>query len=86
MSQSERDAVLERAMNDASFRALLARDPAAALSGYDLTAEERAAFQTGTVHAERLEERISKTDLSAGMSVKTSAPLLKAPSENAKKR
>lgn len=86
MSQSERDAVLERAMVDAAFRALLSRDPATALADYDLTAEERAAFQTGTARAERLEDRTSKSDLSAAMSVKTSSPSLKAPSENARKR
>ncbi len=86
MSQSARDAVLERAMTDAGFRALLARDPAAALAGYDLTADERAAFRPSTARAERLEDRMSKSDLSAVMSVKTSSPLLKAPSENAKKR
>jgi Zn-dependent protease len=33
------------------------------------------------VHAERLEERISKTDLSAAVSAKTSSPMLHAPSE-----
>ena len=32
-------------------------------------------------HAERLEERISKTDLSAAVSAKTSSPILHAPSE-----
>ncbi len=73
--------IIERAMTDAAFRALLARDPAAALAGYDLTPEERATFTTGTARAERLEERISKTDLSAGMSIKTSSPILKAPSQ-----
>ena len=73
--------IIERAMTDPAFRALLARDPAAALAGYDLTPEERRQFQTGTARAERLEERISKSDLSAGMSIKTSAPVLKAPSQ-----
>ena len=73
--------IIERAMTDAAFRALLARDPSAALAGYDLTPEERATFTTGTARAERLEERISKTDLSAGMSIKTSSPILKAPSQ-----
>jgi len=72
-------------MTDASFRALLARDPAAALADYDLTPEERAMFRGGTARAERLEDRMSKSDLSAGMSVKTSAPVLKAPSQTAKK-
>ncbi len=33
------------------------------------------------VHAERLEERISKTDLTAAVSAKTSTPMLHAPSE-----
>jgi hypothetical protein len=73
-------------MTDASFRALLSRDPAAALAQYDLTPEERALFQTGTARAERLEDRMSKSDLSAAMSVKTSSPVLKAPSQSAKKR
>ncbi len=86
MSQRARDDILERAMTDAAFRALLARDPAAALAEYDLTPGERALFHRTTARAERLEDRISKTDLAAGMSVKTSSPLLKAPSEAAKKR
>ncbi len=86
MSQRARDDILERAMSDASFRALLARDPAAALAEYDLTPEERALFHPTTARAERLEDRISKTDLAAGMAVKTSAPLLRAPSQAAKKR
>ena len=81
MSGEAREMIIERAMTDAAFRALLARDPAAALAGYDLTPEERATFTTGTARAERLEERISKTDLSAGMSIKTSSPILKAPSQ-----
>jgi hypothetical protein len=86
VSQYARDQILERAMIDPAFRALLARDPLAALSDYDLTPEERAAFQTGTARVERLEDRMSKSDLVAGMAVKTSSPLLKAPSEAAKKR
>ena len=81
MSQDARDDVLERAMRDAAFRALLARDPATALAGYDLTLDERAAFQSGTVKAERLEDRMSKSDLSAAMSAKTSSPVLKSPSQ-----
>jgi hypothetical protein len=86
VTQQTLDAVLERAMNDAAFRAQLARDPTKALAGYDLTPEERAAFQRGSARAERLEERMSKSDLSAAMGVKTSSPLLKAPSQSAKKR
>jgi len=73
------NAVLERAMNDASFRDHLAADPTAALDGYDLTQEERAAFATGTAKAERLVERMSKTDLSAALNPKSSSPRM--PSE-----
>ena len=80
MSQDARDNVLERALTDPAFRALLARDPEKALAGYDLTPEERAAFQSGTVKAERLEDRTSKSDLSAAMSAKTSSPQLVPPS------
>ncbi|HKW77487.1 MAG TPA: Os1348 family NHLP clan protein [Candidatus Limnocylindria bacterium] len=86
MTQAARDAILERAMTDPAFRSLLARDPAKALAGYDLTSEERAMFQTGTARAERLEDRMSKSDLAAAVAVKTSSPLLKSPSQNAKKR
>lgn len=86
MSQSARDAVLERAMQEPEFRALLASDPAAALAPYDLTEEERGAFRPSTARTERLEARMSKSDLSAAMSLKTASPLLTPPSENAKKR
>lgn len=81
MTQEALDAVLERALADSEFRALLGRDPRAALAAYDLTDEERRAFQTGTARAERLEDRMSKSDLAAAMAIKTSSPLLKAPSE-----
>ncbi len=86
LTQEAREAIVDRAMSDPGFRALLARDPAAALADYDLTPEERAMFQTGTARAERLEDRMSKSDLSAAMAVKTSSPALRSPSENAKKR
>ncbi len=81
MSQEARDAIVERAMTDAAFRALLLKDPAAALSSYDLTPEERALFQTGTAKVERLEDRVSKSDLAATMSIKTSSPTIHAPSQ-----
>lgn len=81
MTQEALDAVLERALADPEFRMLLGRDPAAALASYDLSEAERAAFRTGTAHAERLEDRMSKSDLAAAMAIKTSSPLLKAPSE-----
>ncbi len=81
MSEEAVNAILQRAMEDADFRRRLADDPDKALSGYELSADERAAFTTGTVGAERLEERMSKTDLSAAISAKTSSPSLRAPSQ-----
>jgi len=86
MSQEARDAIVDRAMSDAKFRALLMSDPAAALGSYDLTPEERAMFQSGTARAERLEDRISKSDLAASLSVKTSSPTIHAPSQKTKRR
>lgn len=86
MTQQARDLVVERAMTDPSFRALLAKDPATALADYDLTPEERAMFHGGAARAERLEDRMSKSDLSSAMAIKTSSPMLKSPSQNAKKR
>ena len=74
--------VLDRAMRDEGFRRLLADAPERALETFDLTPDERAAFASGTLRAERLEERISKTDLSAALAAKTSAPLMKPPSES----
>lgn len=73
--------VMDRAMSDPAFRKLLASRPDEALAQYDLTAEERAAFHTGSVGAERLEERISKTDLSAAVAAKTASPLMRPPSQ-----
>ncbi len=72
--------ILERAVQDAKFRALLARSPGEALSDYELTAEERAAFRGGALRAEALAERISKTDLSAMTMTKTVSPAVKPPS------
>lgn len=74
--------ILDRAMTDASFRDLLHRDPDAALGGYDLAPEERAKFASGTARAERLEPRVSKTDLSAGLGMKTGTVDIRPPSEN----
>ncbi len=81
MSTDALNAVLERAMTDAAFRARLAADPTAALLGYDLTDEERSKFAAGTARAERLDERISKTDLSAAFGGKTASPNLRPPSD-----
>lgn len=70
--------VILRVMRDQAFGDRLAADPAAALAEFDLTPEERAAFGAGKLAAERLEPRISKTDLMSGMSAKTSSPSLPA--------
>lgn len=85
MSAEQLQDVLDRALSDAAFRDQLAKDPAAALAGYDLTAEERATFGTGTAKAERLEERVSKNDLSAAFAIKTGGVILKPPSQSIKK-
>jgi hypothetical protein len=77
--------VLERALNDATFRDLLAKDPDAALAGYDLIDTERATFVSGTAKVERLEERVSKNDLSAAFAIKTGGVVLRPPSESLKK-
>ena len=73
-------------MDDAAFRLALADDPDQALAGYDLSADERGRFVAGTAKAERLEERISKSDLSAVVSVKTSSPNTRPPSHGTKRR
>lgn len=78
--------VLDRALNDAAFRDLLARDPEAALVGYELSDEERAKFSSGTAKVERLEERVSKNDLSAAFAIKTGGVILRPPSETMGKK
>ncbi len=80
MSVDAVNAVVQLAMDDPAFRSRLATDPQAALAGFDLTAEERARFVAGGAKAERLEERISRTNLSAAVSATTSAPELRPPS------
>jgi len=73
-SQAVND-VIERVIRDEAFRVRLAADPNTALAEFDLTEAERGAFAAGKLSAEALEPRISKTDLSAGMSAKTSSPI-----------
>lgn len=77
--------VLERALNDAAFRDQLSKDPDVALTGYDLTDTERTTFGSGTAKVERLEERVSKNDLSAAFAIKTGGVVLRPPSESLKK-
>lgn len=80
MSAEHLQRIVDRAMADAEFRELLARDPDTALGAYDLTAEERAKFASGTARVERLEPRMSKSDLSAGVGVKTGTVDVRPPS------
>ncbi len=84
MSTERLQEILDRAMSDAAFRELLARDPDAALADYALSSEERAKFASGTARAERLEPRMSKSDLSAGLGVKTGTVDIRPPSETRK--
>ena len=81
MSTEHVQTILDRALTDAAFRDLLAKDPQIALAGYDLSDEERARFGSGTAKAERLEERVSKNDLSAAFAIKTGGVVLRPPSE-----
>lgn len=85
MSAEAVQQALERALNDAAFRDLLSKDPGSALAGYELTDAERATFGSGTAKAERLEERVSKNDLSAAFAIKTGGVVLRPPSESLKK-
>lgn len=73
--------VLDRAMHDPAFRALLQGSPAEALAGYELTPEERASFGRGSLAAHTLEERVSKTDLTGITTAKTGSPVVRAPSQ-----
>lgn len=80
MSAEQLEAIVDRAIVDAAFRELLSRDPASALAAYDLTADERAKFGSGTARAEPLEPRVSKNDLSAALGVKTGTVDIRPPS------
>lgn len=84
MSADQLHEVLDRAMGDAVFRELLASDPASALAGYDLTDEERARFGRGSARAEPLDPRVSKSDLSAALGVRTSSVEIPPPSRSVK--
>lgn len=81
MSSEQVQAIVDRAMAEADFRELLARDPLAALAPYDLTPEERATFGSGTAKAEALEPRVSRNDLSAALGVKTGTVDIRPPSK-----
>jgi hypothetical protein len=64
MSKAACESVLQRVMSDESFRTSLKEHPESALSGYDLTSDERAAIASGSVariQALGLDERITKS-------------------------
>jgi hypothetical protein len=66
MTQAAVQAVIGRAVTDAGFREALFADPAQALAGYDLSAEEMAALEAldaeqVAAFAGTLDERISKS-------------------------
>jgi hypothetical protein len=80
MSLDSLQAVLGRAMLEPEFRALLLRDPAQALAGYDLTAAERESLhgmslETFDSAAADLEPRLSK------LSILQLAPIQAPPQE-----
>jgi hypothetical protein len=65
MTQAAVQTVIGRAVTDAAFRKALFADPAQALAGYDLSADERAALQAldaeqVAAFAGALDQRISK--------------------------
>jgi hypothetical protein len=64
MSKSGLEALAQKAMSDESFRRQLKENPEAALAGYDLTAEEKAAIKSGNAAKLRelgVDERITKS-------------------------
>jgi hypothetical protein len=65
MSREALAQVVERASTDAAFRAQLQSNPESAVTGYDLTPEERAALRSRDTEALRtlgVDARISKVD------------------------
>ena len=63
MSQENLTKVIERASMDGAFRSQLQSNPDAALKGYDLTTEERAALMSGDagrLEALGVDTRVSK--------------------------
>lgn len=86
MSAEQLQVIIDRAIGDAAFRELLARDPAAALAEYDLTPEERGRFGSGSARAEPLEPRVSRNDLGAAIGVKTGTVDIRPPSKTLRPR
>ena len=64
MSKAGLDSLVQKAMADESFRKKIKENPDAALAGYDLTAEEKAAIKSGNAAKLRelgVDERITKS-------------------------
>jgi hypothetical protein len=64
MSKSGVEALVQKAMSDETFRRQIKENPDAALAGYDLTAEEKAAIKSGNLAKMRefgVDERITKS-------------------------
>jgi RecB family endonuclease NucS len=64
MSKAGVEALVQKAMADENFRKQIKENPDAALAGYDLTAEERAAITSGNAAKLRelgVDERITKS-------------------------
>jgi hypothetical protein len=69
MSKAGVEALVQKAMSDENFRKQLKENPNAALAGYDLTAEERAAIASGNSAKLRelgVDERITKSAIFSG--------------------
>jgi hypothetical protein len=64
MSKAAVEALVQKALADANFRKQIKENPDAALAGYDLTSEERAAIKSGNAAKLRelgVDERITKS-------------------------
>ena len=74
MSKAGLDSLVQKAMADESFRKQIKENPDAALAGYDLTAEEKAAIKSGNAAKLRelgVDERITKSAFDIGVSPDT---------------
>jgi hypothetical protein len=77
MSKSSVQQVIQKAVSDAAFRRQLQREPAVALSGFDLTADERASITTGDptrLTALGVDQRMSKA-FALGAAADASTPV-----------
>jgi hypothetical protein len=80
MSQETVIEVIRKALVDEKFRSQLFSDPGAALSGYDLTEEERASLsaleeEAFDAFASEIEERVSKAGPGLNLPLRPSMPV-----------